>query len=432
MQADRLPHPGWRRLPVPDQRMKLPAPRGVCTMAIYAVLTLTAACSRPAAIPLVITHVTIVNVEHGTLLLDRTVLVHGSRIDRVDSAPWVTVPPDAQTVDGTGRFLLPGLWDMHVHMDDARTARQLLSWGITGARIMGGGLEETLALRQQVLADPQRGPRLFVVGLALHGPQSFASDTGLALVRTADEGRRAVDSLAVRRVAFIKVHEGLSREAWFGIARTARQHRLPLTGHVPADLAPAEASDSGLTSIEHLEFLPDRCLVLFDSTTRARRALPAGCRPSELARQLEHLHRNGVWLDPTIGSFRVFAPRQWPSILAGFADVARLIRNAGLPILTGTDLGSTGIVPGESLHDELALLVEAGFSPAEALRAGTQDPARFLGVADSIGKVESGYVADLLLLEGNPLADIQNTRRIAMVIRAGGLLSPAVLDSLRR
>jgi len=396
-------------------------------------VTLATAC-RPSPAPAVaITHVTVVDVERGTLLADRTVLVRDHRIERVDSSPRVLVPRGAETVDGTGRFLIPGLWDMHVHIDDARTAAQLLSWGITGARIMGGGLEETLALRERSRADPPRSPRFLVVGVALHGPESFASDTGLALVRTADEGRRAVDSLAGRRVDFIKVHEGLSREAWFAIARAARRHGIPLTGHVAAGLTPEEVSDSGLGSIEHLEFLPDRCLVLLDSTARARQVPPPiGCRPPDLARLLGHLHQNHVWLDPTISSFRVFARRQFPSILAGFTDVARLIRDTGLPLLAGTDLGSAGMVPGEGLHDELALLVAAGFSPDAALRAATLNPALFLGIADSVGKIDAGYVADLVLLEGNPLADIAHTRRIAAVIRNGGVLSHADLDSLRR
>ncbi len=396
-------------------------------------LTLTAACGRPAAISVIaITHVTIVDVARGALRSDQTVLVNGTRIERVDSASRITVPRRAETVDGTGRFLIPGLWDMHVHLDDARTAGQLLGWGITGARVMSGGLEETLTLRQQLLARRLRGPRLLGVGLALRGPQS-TSDTGLEVIRTAEDGRRVVDSLAARRVDFIKVHEGLSRDAWFAIARAARQHHIPLTGHVPSELTPEEVSDSGLRNIEHLEFLPDRCLVLFDSTTRATRAaLPTGCRPPDLEHLLQHLHRNGVWLDPTIGSFRVFARRQWPSILAGFADVARLIRQTGLPILAGTDLGSAGIVPGESLHDELALLVESGFSPAEALRAATVNPAIFLDLSDSLGRVDSGYVADLVLLEGNPLSAIYNTRRIAGVVHDGRFLSADVLDTLRR
>lgn len=397
-------------------------------------LTAAAACGPRAATPtLAITHVAVVDVERGTLLPDRTVLVHGSRIARVDSAPLVATPPSVRTIDGTGRFLIPGLWDMHVHIEDARTAGQLLSWGITGARVMSGGLEETLALRQGIRDRRFRGPRLFVAGLALHGRESFASDTGPALVQTADDGRRAVDSLARREVDFIKVHEGLSRAPWFAIARAARQHGLPLTGHVPATLTVAEASDSGLRSIEHMEFLPDQCLAIFDSAARATRTRPpAGCQPPALERLFVHLHHNGVWLDPTIGSLRVFAARQFPSILAGFTDLARLIRAADLPILAGTDLGSAGMVPGATLHDELTLLVEAGFSPAEALRAATRNPTLFLGLEDSLGRVDSGYVADLVLLEANPLSDIHNTRRIAGVIQAGRVLSLAVLDSLRR
>lgn len=397
-------------------------------------LTVAAGCGPRAAMPtLAITHVAVVNVERSALLADRTVLVNGSRIERVDSAPLVNTPSGVRTIDGTGKFLIPGLWDMHVHIEDARTAAQLLSWGITGTRMMSGGLEETLALRQGILDRRFRGPRLFLVGLALHGQESYASDTGPARVQSADDGRRAVDSLARRGVDFIKVHEGLSRAAWFAIARAARQHGLPLTGHVPASLTVEEASDSGLRSIEHMEFLPDQCLAIFDSTARATHARPpAGCERPALERLFAHLHHNGVWLDPTIGPLRWFARRQFPSILAGFADLTPLIRTAGLPVLAGTDLGSAGMVPGATLHDEMALLVEAGFSPAEALRAATRNPTLFLGLGDSLGRVDSGYVADLVLLEANPLSDIHNTRRIAEIIQAGNVLSPAVLDSLRR
>jgi imidazolonepropionase-like amidohydrolase len=405
-----------------------------CLRNLLPLLSVAAACGPRAAIPtLSITHVTVVDVERGTLLPDRTVLVYGSRIGRVDSAPRVTTPPGVLTIDGTGQFLIPGLWDMHVHIEDARTAGQLLSWGISGARVMSGGLEETLALREGIRDRRFRGPRLFVVGLALHGRESFASDTGLALVQTAADGRRAVDSLARRGVDFIKVHEGLSRAAWFAIAHAARQHGLPLTGHAPATLTVEEVSDSGLRSIEHMEFLPDQCLAIFDSTARATRArLPAGCQRPALERRFAHLHHNGVWLDPTIGPLRWFARRQFPSILAGFADLAPLIRIANIPILAGTDLGSAGMVPGETLHDEMALLVEVGFPPVEALRAATRNPTLFLGLGDSLGRVDSGYVADLVLLEANPLTDIHNTRRIAGVIQAGSVLSGSVLDSLRR
>jgi imidazolonepropionase-like amidohydrolase len=193
-----------------------------------------------------------------------------------------------------------------------------------------------------------------------------------------------------------------------------------LAGHVPAGFTPEELSDSGLKNISHLEFLPDRCLVLFDSTARANHASPpTGCGVNELDQLLRHLHGNDVWLDPTIGSFRRWAPRAFPSILAGFGDVAPLMRKNQMRILAGTDLGTSGITPGASLHDEIAFFVDAGFSPLEALRSATTNPAAYLGLSDSLGAVKPGYVADLVLLDGDPLADIHNTRRIAAVIRSG-------------
>jgi len=229
---------------------------------------------------------------------------------------------------------------------------------------------------------------------------------------TAEQGIRAVDSLATRGVDFIKVHEGLSRDAYFAIVREARARHIPFVGHVPAGISPIEASDAGQLSIEHVEFIPDTCLGIFAATSTT-------CTHAALDSLLAHLARNGTWLDPTIGSFRIFAPTQWPAIFAGFKDLVPLLRAHHLGLLAGTDLGTTGIVPGASLHDELSLLVSAGYTPAEALRAATLNPARFLGLADSLGTVEPDKLADLVLLERDPLVDIRNTRSIAVVIQGG-------------
>ena len=382
-------------------------------------LLVLVACAPPQRSGLVITHVTVVDVANGALLADRSIVIDGGRIVQVDSSPRVIAPRGAAQIDGTARFVIPGLWDMHVHLSDTAGAAQLLHWGITGARVMSGPLDATLGLREDLRTHPTRGPTLVVAGLALHGTDSFSSDTGLALVQSAADARRAVDSLARRRVDFIKVHEGLSPQAWLAIARAASEHYLRLSGHVPAGLSAESLSAHGLTSIEHLEFLPDRCLVIFDSTTRARYSAPAGCRTADLHLLLQHLHTNGVWLDPTISSFRVFAPRQFPSILAGFAGLAAEIRRAGVPIMAGTDLGSSGIIPGESLHDELAFLVKAGYTPAEALRAATLNPATYLQAADTLGRITPGFVADLVVLAANPIEDIRNTRSIVAVVHDG-------------
>jgi imidazolonepropionase-like amidohydrolase len=183
-----------------------------------------------------------------------------------------------------------------------------------------------------------------------------------------------------------------------------------------------ELAEAGLRGIEHFQFLPDRCLGVLDPARRGTR-LPAGCDSTGIDALLRRLAVRGVWLEPTLSSFRVFAPTRWSGMQAGFA---RLV-----PSLAGTDLGSNGIVPGRSLHDELELLAGAGFSTAEALRSATLAPAQFLGLDDSLGQVAPGFLADLIVLEADPLADIRNTRRIAAVIRAGTPIDSAMTAALR-
>jgi imidazolonepropionase-like amidohydrolase len=369
------------------------------------------ACIHPGRPTLAITHVAIVDVAAGTTIPDRTVLIRGRKIVRIaDGASGD--PRGARVLDGRGRFLIPGLWDMHVHLGETDLSA-LLAAGITGARDMGGDLEELLAWRRRIQKDELAGPRLVFAGPLLRGPRS-PNDSGPWIIRTAEQGIRAVDSLATRDVDFIKVHEGLSRDAYFAIASEARARRLPFAGHVPAGLAPGEAAAAGQHSIEHFEFIPDTCLARLGTG-----AVSAECDDAHFAELFATLAGHHTWLDPTIGSFRIFAPQQFPAILAGFRTLVPLLRLQHIGLLAGTDLGTTGIIPGASLHDELTLLVAAGYTPVEALRAATLNPAVFLGLADSLGTIEPGKVADLVLLEGNPVVDVGNIRRIVAVIRAG-------------
>lgn len=364
------------------------------------VLLLGLACAKaPAPEPaLALTHVTVIDVAAGAAIPDQTVVIRGRRIAIVGDAGTTTVPDGAEVIDGSGKYLIPGLWDMHVHLDSSDLAA-LVRLGVTGARDMGGDLEQLLTWRRRIEAGELTGPRLVFAGPMLRG------------ALTPEQGTRAVDSLAARGVDFIKVHEGLSRDAYFAIARRARAKHIPFAGHVPAGIGPVEASEAGQRSLEHLEFVPDACLSIFG---------PAGtCTPERLDLILEQVAKHDTWVDPTIGSFRIFAPQQFPAILAGFRDLVPMIRAHHIDLLAGTDLGTTGIVPGASLHDELALLVDAGFPPAEALRAATLNPARFLGLTDSLGSVARDKIADLVLLERDPLADIHNTRSIAAVIQGG-------------
>jgi imidazolonepropionase-like amidohydrolase len=295
---------------------------------------------------------------------------------------------------------VPAIW--------AETSRSLQS---RARRIESGELE---------------GPHLVFAGPMLAGPPAKAGNETW-IVRSPDEARHTVESLVTRGVDFIKVHDNLARDAYLAIADVAKAKGIPVAGHVSVSMMPAEVSDLGQKSIEHLEFLPKTCAGLFDPAARIARRIPPGCEPSTLQVLLRQFARNGTWLDPTIGSFHYFAPQQWPAIFAGFCDVAKQIRQSGVRVLAGTDQSSflegKGAAPGRSLHDELALLVEAGFTPAQALRAATSDAALFLGLGSSLGTIETGKIANLVLLEADPLQDIRNIKRIVTVIAEGRIVS---------
>jgi imidazolonepropionase-like amidohydrolase len=265
----------------------------------------------------------------------------------------------------------------------------------------------------------------------LEGPPS-KPDNETWIIRTPQEAAKAVASLAALGVDFIKVHDHLSREASHAVAESARAKGLPFVGHVSEWITPTEASDMGQKSIEHFEFLPKKCLALLD---RKRSDTPLGCDRATLNELMKRFATNGTWLDPTSGAFRYFAPEDWEKIRSALPDLAELMRANGVRVLAGTDqsgyLESKGSVPGQSLHEELGFLVDAGFRPVEALRAATTGPAEFLGLSASLGAVEAGKSANLVLLDGNPLENIRNTMRIAAVIRQGRLYETAALTRLR-
>jgi hypothetical protein len=414
----------------------------------------TLSCASGPRPTLIIRDVTVIDVETGKAVPHRTVYVSGGRITAVIAA-GARIPSDITTLDGSGKFLIPGLWDMHVHaLWDSTVAEASLplfvAYGVLGVRDMGGRLDVLARVRA---ATEGPAPRIVAAGLIVDGPQPVNPEVSLA-VGTPDEARHAVDSLATAGVDFIKVYTLLPRDAYFTVLEQARLRRLPVAGHVPADVTPEEAARAGQRSMEHLrdEFEPF-CADL-DS---------AACDSL-----LDLFRERGVWQTPTLAVLRAKATPQ-PDTLGDDARLAfvptamrelwmktladkhgrspaywqvkqqrfgaeqalvRRMRDHQVPLLAGTDAGVYFTYPGSGLHDELELLVEAGLTPAEALRAATLEPARYLGATDSLGSVAPGRVADLVLLEGDPLADVRNTRRIEAVIQAGRLWTRPALEGL--
>jgi hypothetical protein len=383
-----------------------------------------------------ITGVTVIDVANGTRLKKQTVVVRGTRIAAMGRR-GVRVPAGARVVDGRGRYLIPGLWDMHVH-SAAAAARELplyLAFGVTGVRGMPPAA--TLA-----------GPRFVANGPILDGPGSNVP--GAVIVRDAGQARRAVDSMATAGVDFITLSDFLPRTAFFGAVTQARHHGLIVSGHVPYSVSVAEAAEGGLSGVEQMRGLEYDCSPVGDSLRaemmslvadvaagRQQRAVLPPARErvllaavatrdeSRCMKAMEALRRHGTWVVPTLG----WSSSDGPAIRAERANIP-LLRRAGVSLMAGTDAGDDGHGAGVSLHDDLEQLVATGLTPIEALRTATMNPARFLRASDSLGTVEKGNLADLVLLDADPLANIRNTRKIRAVIANGRLYDRKALNAL--
>ena len=444
-------------------------------------------------------NVTVIDVAGGRRLPGRVVLVEGRRIVAVgDAATARRARAGTRWIDGRGRFLVPGFWDMHAHVCNdsitSLTARPLLlAHGVTGVRDMAGALASVLAWRDAARRGTRVSPRAFVAGPVIDGAPP--ATTGDITIRTPEEARRAVDSLAHAGVDFIKMYEMLRPDAFRALVDEAKRHGLKVAGHLPLAVDAQEASAAGVASFEHLRNLELACARSADSLREARtawldtsltadgRALrgrilnaqrPVALEHEDPARRhalLEALAKNHTWQVPTLfldeaplvladtvalRRVRVAAApyvsaevRQWwddtargyaaapPESRERAARVARWqrafvrdLRDAGVGILAGSDMPNLLTAPGFSLHEELRALRDAGLTNLEALRSATLDPARFFGATDSLGTVEVGKRADLVLLDADPLEDMRNTARIRSVVADGRLLRREDLDAL--
>ncbi|MGH7695458.1 MAG: amidohydrolase family protein [Gemmatimonadaceae bacterium] len=427
------------------------------------------ACARQLAPPEVaangsvaFTHVTLIDGRSETPRRDMTVVIRGNRIAAIGPADSMSVAGIATVIDGRGKFLIPGLWDMHVHtvMPGGRQVLALyVANGVTGVRDMAGDWPTLVAWRRAIANGTLIGPRIVTSGPYLEG-----GDVPIPhlTVKTPADAQPAVDSLVRLGVDFIKVHSQLTRESYFAIARAARARAVTFVGHVPRSVGAADASDSGQRSIEHLLTIPNECspqdsVALeprFTVQSALGRCTSAGQKPL-----FTKLVRNNTWVVPTLAaqlevalwptralpgdSFAHYLPDSLQRFVAEIfpmppdvppnADqvgkqlfakrvaITGALHRAGVHIMPGTDAPLRNSTPGFGLHQELGYFIQGGLTPFEALRAATMEPARFFGMLDSLGTVETGKLADLVLLDANPLEDIGNARRTSAVVANGRL-----------
>ncbi len=422
-------------------------------------VALPSAVCRPQSIA--ITGVTLIDGRSPTPRRDQTVIVNADRIVDVGPDGTVGIPAEARRIDGRGRYLIPGLWDMHVHTS-VPAGRALLGLyvanGVTGVRDMAADWDSVKAWRAEIARGRLAGPRLVAAGPYLEGgPQPMVPHI---LARTPEEGRAGVDSLIALGVDLVKVHGQLSSATYFAIARRARERDFPFAGHVSRAVGSAAASDSGQRSIEHLLAIPVPCTAAESLALVPRMPVQGAlgrCSSTDQAPLWWKFVKNNTWITPTFVAMVEVAA--WPSravpgdslahhlpdtlkryvatlfpmpdsIPAGADAVGRAMlakrlaqvaamHRAGVRVLTGTDAPLRNSPPGFGLHEELLLLVRGGMTPFEVLRAATYEPALYLGRLATMGTIEPGRVADLVLLDADPLADIRNTRRVSVVIAAG-------------
>jgi Amidohydrolase family len=472
---------------------------------LLAILCLSlCACGRTSSSTLAVRGASLVDVVTGSLLPSQTVLVDSNRIVMVGPTDQVRIPNGAEVVEAGGGYLIPGLWDMHVHsvMDTPHHAIAAQDWhfplflafGVTGVRNMGDGtddvtLELSKSIRRRLTARELQGPpRFLTAGPAVDGDPPLGGTTKV-VVHTEAEARAAVAALDSSGADLIKVYENLSREAYFAIQDEARHRKIPVDGHLPFRITPEEGAAAGQRTFEHPEALAAGCATDAGAERKRFAEALAGYHGESRSEQLlvmmvrhyralydsrdtvacrsafEMYRRRGmaVTTDLLVYYFIVHAKqlladssrmrlvpepirREWVGMLNSatarelqsmlqpvpaleLANV-RLAREAGVVLLAATDVDIPLGIPGLSIHEELLRLVDAGLTPLEALQAATLNPVRVLGLADSLGTIEPGKLADLVLLDANPLDDIHNTQRIRAVVADGRLYRRADLDRL--
>ena len=429
---------------------------------------------------LYITHVTVINTDTGKEARNQTVLISGDRISEVNESSNVKVVAGAKVVDGTGKYLIPGLWDMHVHTWDYESTYPLyVANGVTGVRDMFGPPDAN-KFRDELAQKTVIAPHFYLASPIVDGHPPIWS--GSIEVTTPQQARNVVDDQKKKGADFIKVYSRLTPDAYFAIVAESARVGIPVEGHVPLQVSAWEASEAKQKSIEHLNGIAIACStrerelqakIVPTAPMKERTAIMADAARSYSELKCNHLFeqlkRNGNWQVPTLTVLRSFGLLNDPQFvqdtrLRYFTKEYRVwlepkddfrlkswtandfvlereqlqfskmlvgaMFRSGVPLLAGTDTGNPYCFPGFSLHDELALLVESGLTPLAALQAATLNAAVFMNATDRYGSIAKAKIADLVLLDADPLQDIRNTTKISEVFLSGREFDRASLDRL--
>ena len=436
---------------------------------------------------LVIAHVTVIDATGAPARPDTTVVVIGDHIAEIRNSRDTPIPRTARVIEGTGKFLIPGLWDMHVHLNYKDYLSLFIANGVTGVRVMWG-LPEHLEWRKEIESGSLLGPRMKIGSPIVDGPNPYWP--GSISVANKTQARQAVAAAKRYGADFVKVYQFLPRDLYLDIADESKRKESHSEGHLPVTVDAEGGSRAGQKSFEHLVGVLPACsthsIELFKAAqtdfaatlqtwgkfeelhdTRYGQEVLDTYSPEKAAALSAVFKNNGTWQSPTLVLLHMFGYGDDPAFLADprlkympphlkeswdpakvdgdrtpqdFAysrrefqtdlRVVGAMEKSGVGILAGTDTQNPYTFYGFSLHDELGFLVQAGLSPMQALQAATLNPAIFFGMDKDFGTIEDGKIADLVLLDANPLEAIGNTKRIDAVVYSGKLFSRNALDEV--
>jgi len=448
---------------------------------------------------ILIQNVNILDVEKGVIAANQDVLIKSNRITYIGNHKKQSLSA-IQTIEGDGKYLLPGFWDMHAHalwgepdsfFNSYASMNQMLLFGITGFRDPHGVIDFGNKVKRQLQDQEVVLPR-FVHSNLIDGLPPI--QPGAIVVQTPDEGRRAVDSLKNAGVDFIKTYWMLQPDVFYAIMDASKKAGLKVTGHIPYQVSLLDAIQRGMSLFDHMDGLTEASSLLTDSIIHnrdvhfylphiTRKSAEEVVKPHKLALKsydeaknnhlLSQIKKHNVFVVPTLTIVKGFATLRNPdwsytpdSIFVSSSTIPFLDRtrypklfsqyykhedfkvleddfefkkkqlrkmdSMGINLLIGTDVPVTPYLYGIAVHDEMKIWKEAGLPEKSILKAATLNPAIFLGMQDSLGTVTTGKIADLLLLDKNPLDDIKNTRSIHAVIVNGTLLNKARLDEIKQ
>jgi hypothetical protein len=466
---------------------------------ILSLISAYAQAPAPSRRAIVFAHATVIDVKNGRPRSDMAIVVVGNRIAALGKMGAVRLPRDAQVIDATGKYLIPGLWDMHLHFAPWETPL-LVANGVTGIREMGSDCHPAFSDRdclgevrvwQKRIEEDELGPRLLALSSwpvmarsrwPAKGPRGLAEDLPeFFAASTAEQGRQLARYFLEQKVDFIKVSGQLPRDGFLGLAAEARRLGLGIAGHEQLAVNAIDASAGGMRSFEHARVFLFNCFRGAAEFARLHRSEPDTtwrrrmvdefdakiCRqvfsafvrnetwyvPTHLTRKMEAFAddptfrrdprskyipkaRWKAWNEDADGTVKQDPSPEGRKAMKDFytkgLEITGMARKAGVKVMLGTDSVDSYVFPGFAVHDELQELVKAGLTPAEALKVATWNGAEFLGRTSESGSLETGKLADLIVLDANPLDDIRNTEKIGAVVLNGRYMDRSALDQLLR